>query len=82
MPLSVFSLRSILPTTAFIQGTPMIFRISAAEELVAFALANAPQAASAVPVLSLRSTGIPSMLKLHWLKSTFARKSARCIYDI
>src|SRR3989338_3741730 len=28
----------------------------------------------AVPVLSLRSTGIPKMLKLLWLKSSFAQK--------
>jgi len=28
----------------------------------------------AVPVLSLRSTGIPKILKLLWLKSSFAQK--------
>ncbi len=63
----------------------MIFRISAAEELVAFALANAPQTTSAVPVLSHAfgsSTGIPSMLKLHWLKSTFAPKPPGAVLTI
>jgi hypothetical protein len=28
----------------------------------------------AVPVLSFHSTGIPEMLKLHWLKPLFAQK--------
>jgi len=38
----------------------------------------------AVPVLSLRSTGIPEMLKLHWLKSTFTRNlsGSFTVFDI
>ena len=36
----------------------------------------------AVPVLSLRSTGISGILKLHWLKSTFARNIAKFIFII
>jgi hypothetical protein len=53
----------------------MIFRISVAKQLAPFALAKVAQTSFAIPVLSLRSTGIPEMLKLHWLKSSFARNS-------
>jgi len=63
--------------------TPMVFRISAAAELVASALADAPQTAS--PSCDCHPLGdrrIPSLLKLHWLKSTFARKSASVIIKI
>jgi hypothetical protein len=55
--------------------TPMIFRILAAAELGCPALAETASNSFAVPVLSpYGSTGIPKMLKLHWLKSTFAKK--------
>jgi len=57
-------------------GPPMIFRISAAKELAIFTLVKMAQTTLAVPVLSLRFTGIPEMLKLHWLKSTLAQKQA------
>jgi len=57
---------------------PMIFRISMAAELHLGPLPSVSDIL-ALPVLSLRSTGIPSMLKLHWLKSTFARNNARFI---
>ena len=62
--------------------TPMFFRISAAAELAVFVRTNTALDSFAVPVLSLRSTGIPSMLKLHWLKSTFAAKFIRFIHSI
>jgi len=55
--------------------TPMIFRISAAKQLAPRALTRGSDSFAA-PVLSLRSTGIPSLLKLHWLKSAFARRPA------
>jgi len=51
----------------------MIIRIPAAAELGRPAPAETALNSFAVPVLSLRSTGIPGMLKLHWLKSTFAQ---------
>jgi hypothetical protein len=58
MNLSVCSLRSILP--AIKPGGPaMLFRISAAAELSRRALAQTASNSFAVPVLSLRSTGIP-----------------------
>ena len=55
----------------------MIFRISAAAELGRPALAETASDSFAVPVLSLRSTGMPEILKLHWLKSTLAAKTNR-----
>jgi hypothetical protein len=49
-------------------GTPKVFRSSAAAELSRPALAEAASNSFAVPVSSLRSTRIPSLLKLLWLK--------------
>ena len=54
--------------------TQKIFRSSAAAELSRSALAETAANSFAVPVLSLRSTGIPSLLKLLLLKSTFVKK--------
>jgi hypothetical protein len=52
----------------------MIFRSSVAAELAVFALANTAQTPSPSQIASLSAgLGIPSLLKLHWLKSTFAR---------
>jgi len=56
--------------------TPMIFRISVAAELGRPALADTSSNSIAIPRLSApcADLGIPSMLKLHWLKPPFARK--------
>jgi len=75
--MSVFSLKIDFPACG---GTPMIFRISAAAELVASALADAPYHPRRPRVVVRQravadSTRIPSTLKLHWRKSIFARKS-------
>jgi hypothetical protein len=60
--------------------TQKVFRSSAAAELGRPALAETASNSIAVPVLSLRSTGISSLLKLLLLKSTFARKPDRFIF--
>jgi len=54
--------------------TQKIFHSSAAAELSRSALAETASNSFAVPVLSLRSTGIPSLLKMLLLKSTFVQK--------
>ena len=58
----------------------MIFRISAAAELAPRVLTRRSDSI-AVPRLPRlrRGLGIPEILKLHWLKSTFAAKTSRVI---
>jgi len=57
--------------------TPMVFRISVAAELGRPALAETALEQHRHPEITSLTAGlgISSMLKLHWLKSTFARKS-------
>jgi len=73
------NLRNFLAQVDFaptLSGPPKVFRSSAAAELSRPALADAASDSFAVPVLSLRSMGIPSLLKLLCLKAPFARKLA------
>jgi len=76
MTLSVFSLSVDFAPA----GPPMIFRSSAAAELGRTALADAAlEQLRRHPFCRFAPRMIPSLLKLHWLKSTFARKSASVI---
>jgi len=58
--------------------TPMIFCISVAAELGRLALAETALEQHRHPKIASLSAGlgVPEMLKLHWLKSTFAPKPA------
>jgi len=61
-------------------GRQRSFVFSAAAELVAFALANAPQTASPCRFCRFAPPAFPKILKLLWLKPPFARKPQRASF--
>jgi len=67
IPLAICSLKSFFPPLA---GRQRSFAFSAAKQLASFALAKVAQTSFAVPVLSLRSTGIPENTQAPLAKSS------------